>query len=263
MPSKPTDTTPPADDWRDATGELRAVSAQVARLAARDAKRGTRAYLSRWRADAPGHVVTLAVGVVVAALVFAVAMTRASADTTGAERAAAATRLFSGVATQDAAGIGASTATPEARAGEAPAWAAGLPAGVARWAGEIEAAAQRHGVPARLVACMMGQESGGQVAVPSPAGALGLMQLMPDTARGLGLTVVDGGQDERLDPHKNLDAGVRYIGQHLATYGGDVALALVAYNGGGGAVARYQQGAAYTESRNYLAAILPCYERGA
>lgn len=249
--SPPTDAPPaPADDWRTATGQLAAVSATVTRLAARDTAHGLRAYAAAWGREAPHMAVSLALGCVVAAALFALAMTRASADTTGADAAAHATALFGAVATQDAAGIGASTATPAAQTGEAPAWGAGLPAGVLRWASVIEGAAAEHGVDPRLVGCMMSIESGGQVAAQSPAGASGLLQVHPpshpdyDVARGI------------REPAYNVDYAVAYLAGLIRENGGDVRRAVCMYNGGGNC-------ASYAESQRYMAFVLPCAERGA
>lgn len=236
---------PPTPTWRDAEGGLARILAAVWWASV-----NTAAYVRAYAAAPGQHTASLVIGIVVAALVFAVAMTRASADTTATDAAAHATALFGAVATQDAASIGASTATPEARAGEAPAWAAGLPAGVTRWAGEIEAAATAHGVPARLVACMMQIESGGQIAARSPAGASGLLQVHPpshpdyDVQRGI------------REPEYNIGYAVAFLASLIRENGGDVRRAVCEYNGGGNC-------ASYAESQRYMAFVLPCAEGGA
>lgn len=89
--------------------------------------------------------------------------------------------------------------------------------------------AEKYGVDENLILAMIAQESGFQNGLTSSKGAKGLMQLMPDTARELGVTDVN-------DPEQNIDAGVRYMKKLLNMYGGDVKKALAAYNGGMGNV---------------------------
>jgi hypothetical protein len=122
------------------------------------------------------------------------------------------------------------TPAPEPPGTPAPGWAGRLPAAGQPWAGEIDLAARRHGVDGRLLAALVWRESSFDPNAVSWAGAAGLTQLMPATARSLGLRV-DATVDERFDPAKNLDAGARYLGQQLGRFG-DVTLALAAYNAG-------------------------------
>lgn len=89
----------------------------------------------------------------------------------------------------------------------------------------IEQTSARHQVPAPLIKAVIQAESGYRADAVSPNGAQGLMQLMPGTASELGVTDV-------FDPAQNIDAGVRYLKQHLDTFDGDVRLALAAYNTG-------------------------------
>lgn len=96
-----------------------------------------------------------------------------------------------------------------------------------RWDAQISAAGEKYGVPATLIAATMKQESGGNANAVSSAGALGLMQLMPDTARELGV-------NPNL-PDQNIDGGVRYLSQQLERFGTE-AKALAAYNAGPSAV---------------------------
>ena len=86
----------------------------------------------------------------------------------------------------------------------------------------------------------------------SRKGAMGLMQLMPQTARQLKLT-------NPFNPEENVDAGVRHLKQLLESYGGDVRLSLAAYNAGAGAVARSAGIPRYAETRNYVRRITDLY----
>lgn len=118
---------------------------------------------------------------------------------------------------------------------------------------EIEAharsTAQRHGVDPDLIVRQIGQESGFNPDALSSAGARGLLQLMPGTARDLG---VDPG-----DWRQNVDGGVRYMRQQMDAFGGDIELALAAYNAGpGNARARGKDWSRYApETRNYVRAL--------
>lgn len=117
----------------------------------------------------------------------------------------------------------------------------------------ITRAAQETGVSASLLAAICKQESGYNQGARSPVGAMGLMQLMPDTARGLGV--------DPTDPWQNMLGGARYIKQHLAAFGGDVRLALAAYNAGPGAVKRYGGVPPYAETQKYVRVVHDNYQR--
>ena len=102
---------------------------------------------------------------------------------------------------------------------------------LAPWRSAIAEAADRHGVPAWLVANVVRQESGGNAQATSASGAMGLMQLMPGTAAELGVKAP-------YDGRQNLDGGVRYLARMIAMFDGDLTRAVAADNAGPGYVAR-------------------------
>jgi soluble lytic murein transglycosylase-like protein len=113
--------------------------------------------------------------------------------------------------------------------------------------------ARRHGLDPELVMAVAGVESAFQARAVSPKGAQGLMQLMPGTARDLGVA-------DPFDPAANLDGGTRYLRDLLAKYDGDLPKALAAYNAGPGAVARHQGVPPYKETRDYVQKVLRRYQ---
>lgn len=112
----------------------------------------------------------------------------------------------------------------------------------------INGAAARTGVPGELLAAVAKQESGFNPRAVSPAGAQGLMQLMPGTARGLGVT-------NSFDPAQAVDGAARLLRTLLDKFG-STELALAAYNAGPGAVARYDGIPPYRETQNYVRSIM-------
>jgi soluble lytic murein transglycosylase-like protein len=114
---------------------------------------------------------------------------------------------------------------------------------------EIDAAASSNGIDPALLKGLVSQESGFDPNARSGAGALGLTQLMPGTAAGLGVT-------NPLDPVQSLQGGAKYLRQQLDRFGGDEKLALAAYNAGPGAVARFGGIPPYAETQNYVKNVL-------
>jgi Transglycosylase SLT domain len=120
----------------------------------------------------------------------------------------------------------------------------------------IVQAASRHNVDANLVRSVVKVESNYNPNAVSRKGAMGLMQLMPGTARSLNVT-------NPFDPTQNVDAGVRHLKRLLESYGGNVPLSLAAYNAGSKAVARSAGVPHFAETRNYVRRITNLYYGGA
>jgi soluble lytic murein transglycosylase-like protein len=134
----------------------------------------------------------------------------------------------------------ASTGSPAAASGTA-ATLSGVP-----YAGLFTSAGAKYGVSPALLAAMASQESGFNASAVSPAGAKGLMQLMPSTAAGLGVNP--------LDPASSVDGAARYLST-LTHQFGSTSLALAAYNAGPGTVSRYGGVPPYGETQNYVRAV--------
>lgn len=109
--------------------------------------------------------------------------------------------------------------------------------------------AQIHGVDVSLIQAVMRAESGGKPDAVSPKGAMGLMQLMPDTAAGMGVT-------DPFDVEQNIAGGVKYLKLCLNRFNNDVSLALAAYNAGPENVSKYQGCPPFAETRNYVSTIM-------
>jgi soluble lytic murein transglycosylase-like protein len=116
-------------------------------------------------------------------------------------------------------------------------------------------AAHRHGLDPALVSAVVAVESGFQPQALSRKGAQGLMQLMPRTAREMGVA-------DPFDPAANLDGGSRYLSSLVARYDGDLTRALAAYNAGMGAVERHGGVPPYAETRRYVRKVLGRYQGG-
>ena len=119
----------------------------------------------------------------------------------------------------------------------------------------FEEAANTYGVDVNLLTAIAKQESNFTADATSSSGAMGIMQLMPATAQGLGVS-------DAYDPYENIMGGAKYISQLLSRYDGDVSLALAAYNAGSGNVAKYGGIPPFAETQNYVSKVLGYYQNG-
>jgi soluble lytic murein transglycosylase-like protein len=118
----------------------------------------------------------------------------------------------------------------------------------AAYAALVEQLAEAHHISPALLEAVVWQESRWRPDARSPVGAIGLAQLMPGTARDLGVNP--------LDPAENLYGGARYLRQQLDRFGGDVERALAAYNAGPGRVLRAGGIPRITETQNYVRSVV-------
>ena len=149
---------------------------------------------------------------------------------------------------------------PEQAAAKAPAEGAadgngGFSRGLRAFAHVIRSAAERYGVDTRLIEAIVQTESAGNPTAVSPKGARGLMQLMPERAVELGVR-------DSFDPQQNVDGGVRHMRDLLQRFGGDVTLALAAYNAGEAAVRSYGGVPPFAETREYVRRVRSMYSGG-
>lgn len=117
---------------------------------------------------------------------------------------------------------------------------------------EIKDAAERYGVPIKLVSAVIRAESGFNARAVSPKGARGLMQLMPTTAATLGVR-------NSFDPRQNIDGGVRHLRALLDRFPNRLPFALAAYNAGEKAVMQYNGIPPYPETQDYVTKVLYFY----
>ena len=113
-------------------------------------------------------------------------------------------------------------------------------------------AASKYGVDAKFLKAIAKCESDFSTECTSRSGAMGIMQLMPQTAASLGVT-------NAYDPYQNIMGGARYISEKLTQYNGDKSLALAAYNAGTGNVAKYGGIPPFKETQNYVAKVMAYY----
>ena len=115
----------------------------------------------------------------------------------------------------------------------------------------LEAAAAKYNVDPKLVRAVAIAESDLNQSAISSKGAIGVMQLMPETARSLGV--------DPYDVQQNIDGGTRYLKQLLDSFNGDVQKAIAAYNAGSGAVRRYGGIPPYAETQRYVGRVMDLY----
>lgn len=117
----------------------------------------------------------------------------------------------------------------------------------------FEEAARTYGVDVNLLKAIAHTESNFNPNATSSSGAMGVMQLMPSTAKSLGIKDAYNARD-------NIMGGAKVISQHLSRYNGDVSLALAAYNAGSGNVEKYGGIPPFTETQNYVKKVLAYYK---
>lgn len=120
-----------------------------------------------------------------------------------------------------------------------------------KYAAEINAAALKNGISPFLIAAVIKAESNFNPNARSGAGALGLMQLVPETARSLGVT-------NPLDPTQNINGGSKYLAQQIKAFG-SLELGLAAYNAGPGNVRKYGGVPPFSETKSYIRKVMTYY----
>ena len=117
-------------------------------------------------------------------------------------------------------------------------------------------AASTYGISEKILKAVAKTESDFQVTAVSKAGAMGIMQLMPATAKELGVS-------DPFNPEQNIMGGAKLLASNLKEFGGDLKLALAAYNAGSGAVRKYDGIPPYEETQNYVKKIMGDLENDA
>ncbi len=113
----------------------------------------------------------------------------------------------------------------------------------------FQKASDTYNIPVQFLKAVAKAESNFDPNAESSAGAQGIMQLMPGTAQGLGVT-------DSFDPEQNIMGGAKYLSQQLARYDGNEILALAAYNAGPGNVAKYNGVPPFEETQNYIKKVM-------
>ena len=124
---------------------------------------------------------------------------------------------------------------------------------MAVWEEKLQELCERYEVDPHLARAVMRMESGGNPNAISRAGAIGLMQLMPGTAKGLGV--------DPKDPHRNLEGGIKYLSQLSDKYDGDYVKTLAAYNAGSSRVDSYGGIPPFPETQRYVKNVLALYRK--
>ncbi len=119
----------------------------------------------------------------------------------------------------------------------------------------FEEAAKTYDVDVNLLKAIAKQESNFTADATSSSGAMGIMQLMPATAQGLGVS-------DAYDPYENIMGGAKLISKLLDQYNGNISLALAAYNAGSGNVAKYGGIPPFQETQNYVVKVQQYYDAG-
>ena len=117
----------------------------------------------------------------------------------------------------------------------------------------IDKYSQKNDLDSDFVKALVRQESGFNPKATSKCGAMGLMQLMPQTAQGLGVT-------NPYDIEQNIAGGTKYLRSMIDRFNGDEKLALAAYNAGPNAVKKYDGVPPYKETQNYVKNVMKIYE---
>ena len=122
------------------------------------------------------------------------------------------------------------------------------------WRSRISDLAEKYGLDENLVRAVIRMESGGKTDALSCKGAMGIMQLMPGTAKMLGV-------EDPYDPVQNLEGGIKYLSQLSDKYDGDLEKTLAAYNAGPGRVDSYGGIPPFAETQHYVKTILALYRK--
>jgi len=118
----------------------------------------------------------------------------------------------------------------------------------------IREASQKHGIDEQVISAVIQQESSFNPQAVSSSGAVGLMQLMPATAKSLGV-------NDPYNAEENIMAGVKYLKQKMDEFGGNLSLGLAAYNAGSGAVRKYGGIPPYKETQEYVKKIVNSFDQ--